>query len=83
MLSHNVNGLNVVVTGKIEGETRQSAEAKLRAAGAHVQEAVTAGTHLLVTGAAVGGDEDERGRQGGRGGRVVVGSDAGQAGRRR
>ena len=53
-MSRNVNGLNVVVTGKIEGETRLSAEAKLRAAGAHVQAAVTAGTHLLVTGAAVG-----------------------------
>jgi ATP-dependent DNA ligase len=49
-----VNGMSVVVTGRIEGETRQSAEAKLRAAGAHAQSSVARDTQLLVTGAAVG-----------------------------
>ena len=46
-----VRGLNVVVTGKIAGESRQTAEAKLTQAGATVQRAVTPTTQLLVMGA--------------------------------
>lgn len=49
-----VDGLNVVVTGKVAGESRESAEEKLRAAGAHTHKSVTATTHLLVMGDAVG-----------------------------
>lgn len=44
----------VVVTGKVAGESRQTAEAKLREAGAIVQKAVNSETDVLVTGAAVG-----------------------------
>lgn len=50
----NVEGLNVVVTGKIAGETRVTAEAALRDRGAFVQSAVVGTTDLLVTGDAVG-----------------------------
>ena len=50
----NVAGQNVVVTGKIAGESRASAEQKLREAGASVQSSVTSSTDLLVTGAKVG-----------------------------
>lgn len=49
-----IEGLSVVVTGRIAGETRASVEAKLRQAGALVQSAVTGGTDVLVTGEAVG-----------------------------
>lgn len=49
-----VNDLNVVVTGKVAGESRESAEAKLRNLGAHVHSSVTKTTHLLICGAAVG-----------------------------
>lgn len=44
----------VVVTGKIAGESRVTAEAKLREAGAIVQSAVGKDTDVLVTGANVG-----------------------------
>ena len=44
----------VVVTGKIAGETRQTAEQKLREAGAIVQSAVNKDTDVLVIGSAVG-----------------------------
>lgn len=44
----------VVVTGKIAGETRQTAEQKLREAGAIVQSAVNKDTDILVIGSAVG-----------------------------
>jgi bifunctional non-homologous end joining protein LigD len=49
-----VEGKQVVVTGKIPGESRVTAQAKLRARGALVADAVTAQTELLVTGASVG-----------------------------
>ncbi len=49
-----IEGKKVVVTGKIAGESRQTAEAKLRDAGATVQAAVTEDTDLLVIGAKVG-----------------------------
>lgn len=49
-----VRGLNVVVTGTIAGESRNTATAKLQDAGANVQSAVTSTTDLLVTGAKVG-----------------------------
>jgi bifunctional non-homologous end joining protein LigD len=50
----NVSGKNVVVTGKIAGESRISAEQKLREAGAQVHSSVTNRTELLITGASVG-----------------------------
>lgn len=49
-----VKDRRVVVTGKIAGETRDTAEAKLRAAGAIVQPKITKDTDLLITGDAVG-----------------------------
>jgi bifunctional non-homologous end joining protein LigD len=49
-----LNGRSVVVTGKIAGESRASATAKLAAAGAHVQSSVTKATDVLVIGADVG-----------------------------
>ena len=49
-----IAGKRVVVTGKIAGESRQTAEAKLRDAGAIVQSTVTGETDVLVTGAKVG-----------------------------
>lgn len=49
-----VAGRRVVVTGKIAGESRETAEAKLREAGAIVQGSVGKNTDLLITGAAVG-----------------------------
>lgn len=45
-----LQGMNVVVTGKIAGETRSTAEAKLTSAGATVQSAVGPKTDLLVMG---------------------------------
>ena len=47
-------GVNVVVTGAIGGESRQTASAKLRDAGALVQASVGRSTELLVTGGKVG-----------------------------
>ena len=44
----------VVVTGKIPGESRITAQARLREAGAIVQDAVGKDTDILVTGDAVG-----------------------------
>lgn len=49
-----VAGRRVVVTGKIAGESRETAETKLREAGAIVQGSVGKNTDLLITGAAVG-----------------------------
>lgn len=49
-----VTDRRVVVTGKIAGESRQTAEAKLREAGAIIQSAVNKDTDILVTGASVG-----------------------------
>jgi len=49
-----VSGLRVVVTGKIDGESRSTAEAKLRDAGAIVQSQMTGETDLLMTRAKVG-----------------------------
>jgi bifunctional non-homologous end joining protein LigD len=49
-----VTDRRVVVTGKIAGESRQTAEAKLREAGAIVQSAVNKDTDVLVIGSAVG-----------------------------
>lgn len=49
-----VQDRRVVVTGKIAGESRITAEAKLREAGAIVQSAVGKDTDVLVTGSAVG-----------------------------
>lgn len=49
-----VTDRRVVVTGRIEGESRQTAEAKLREAGAIVQTAVNRETDVLIVGAAVG-----------------------------
>lgn len=50
----NVTGKNVVVTGVIAGESRVTAENKLRAAGAKVASSVTKTTDLLICGAKVG-----------------------------
>ena len=50
----NINGKRVVVTGKIDGESRITAEDKLREHGALVQASVNKDTDLLVTGAKVG-----------------------------
>jgi len=58
-----VTGLKVVVTGKIPGESRQTAEAKLRTAGALVQSSVTATTDVLVTGANVGATKLKKAQQ--------------------
>ena len=44
----------VVVTGKIPGESRETAQARLREAGAIVQDTVGKTTDILVTGDAVG-----------------------------
>lgn len=49
-----VAGKNVVVTGIIPGESRITAQARLRDAGAFVADTVTKGTDLLITGAKVG-----------------------------
>lgn len=49
-----VSDRRVVVTGKVPNETRQTAEQKLREAGAIVQSAVNKDTDVLVIGAAVG-----------------------------
>ena len=49
-----VVGRRVVVTGKVPNESRITAEAKLREAGAIVQSAVGKDTDVLVTGANVG-----------------------------
>lgn len=49
-----VAGKAVVVTGIIPGHSRVTAQAKLREAGAFVQDTVTAKTDVLVTGAKVG-----------------------------
>ena len=49
-----VSGKHVVVTGKIAGESRRTAEAKLQDAGATVQSSVSSTTEVLVTGDAVG-----------------------------
>jgi bifunctional non-homologous end joining protein LigD len=49
-----VENRRVVVTGKVPNESRQTAEAKLREAGAIVQTAVNKDTDILVIGAAVG-----------------------------
>lgn len=49
-----VEGKNVVVTGKIAGHDRQSAQEALRQLGANVQSSVGPTTDLLVMGAAVG-----------------------------
>jgi bifunctional non-homologous end joining protein LigD len=48
-------GKNVVVSGKIDGHSRSTAEAALRDRGAKIQADVGASTDLLVIGAAVGG----------------------------
>ena len=58
-----VTGLKVVVTGKIPGESRQTAEAKLRTAGAIVQSSVTSSTDVLVTGANVGATKLRKAQQ--------------------
>jgi bifunctional non-homologous end joining protein LigD len=58
-----VQDRRVVVTGKIPGESRQTAEAKLRAAGAIVQSAVGKDTDVLVTGAAVGAKKLDKARE--------------------
>lgn len=50
----NVSGKNVVVTGVIAGESRVTAENRLRAAGAKVASSVTKTTDLLICGAKVG-----------------------------
>jgi peptidoglycan hydrolase-like protein with peptidoglycan-binding domain len=47
-------GMNVVVTGKIEGMTRPDVEALIKAAGGTPQSSVSATTHMLVTGEKVG-----------------------------
>jgi len=57
-----VAGLRVVVTGKVAGESRQTAEQKLREAGAIVQSAVGKDTDVLVTGAKVGATKTNRAR---------------------
>jgi bifunctional non-homologous end joining protein LigD len=49
-----LSGLNVVVTGKVAGESRETAQSKLRDAGAIVQSSVNVSTDLLVTGGNVG-----------------------------
>lgn len=49
-----VDGKSVVVTGIVAGESRVTAEARLRAAGARTMPAVTAATDLLICGAKVG-----------------------------
>lgn len=49
-----LHGRRVVVTGKIEGHSRATAEAALHDAGAIVQRAVTQDTDVLVTGLRVG-----------------------------
>lgn len=49
-----VQDRRVVVTGKVPNESRQTAERKLREAGAIVQSAVGKDTDVLVTGSAVG-----------------------------
>lgn len=49
-----VTGKNVVVTGVIPGESRTTAEQRLREAGAYVHGSVNATTDVLVTGARVG-----------------------------
>lgn len=49
-----VEGRRVVVSGKIAGESRQTAETKLREAGALVQSAVGKDTDVLVIGEKVG-----------------------------
>jgi bifunctional non-homologous end joining protein LigD len=54
MNMHQVHGRRVVVTGKIDGHSRATAEAALRDAGAIVQRAVTTETDVLVTGLRVG-----------------------------
>jgi bifunctional non-homologous end joining protein LigD len=56
-------GANVVITGKIPGETRTSAEEKVAAAGAHVQRGVTKATDILITGDDVGRVKTEKARQ--------------------
>jgi bifunctional non-homologous end joining protein LigD len=48
------DGVNVVVTGVIDGLSRDMAETLLRQAGAHVQRAVTGTTAVLVCGGKVG-----------------------------
>lgn len=61
--SINLNGLNVVVTGAIVGESRRSAEGKLQDAGAIIQSAVTTKTDLLVTGDRVGARKTDAARK--------------------
>jgi bifunctional non-homologous end joining protein LigD len=57
-----IAGRRVVVTGRIAGESRQTAEAKLREAGAIVQSEVGKNTDVLVTGAAVGATKLKKAR---------------------
>lgn len=49
-----VAGKNVVVTGTVPGESRVTAQQRLRAAGAYVHDAVNGTTDILVCGAKVG-----------------------------
>jgi bifunctional non-homologous end joining protein LigD len=49
-----LKGKRVVVTGKVAGESRSTAQAKLQDAGAIVQSAVNSDTDLLITGERVG-----------------------------
>ena len=49
-----IRGKHVVLTGKVEGESRATAQAKLRDAGAIVQDALSKETQVLVTGVRVG-----------------------------
>jgi bifunctional non-homologous end joining protein LigD len=49
-----IHGMNVVITGVIDGESRATATAKCQDAGANVQKAVTSTTELLITGDKVG-----------------------------
>jgi len=59
----NVSGMYVVVTGAIAGESRSTAEARLRDAGALVQSAVNGSTDLLVTGERVGATKIRKAEQ--------------------
>jgi bifunctional non-homologous end joining protein LigD len=58
-----LSGRRVVVTGVIAGESRATAETKLREAGAIVQSAVSASTDVLVVGAKVGRVKTDKARE--------------------
>ena len=60
-----INGKRVVVTGVIAGESRQTAERKLREEGALVQSSVGKTTDLLVTGERVGASKLAKARAAG------------------